>query len=238
VANSQQAKAVSYLTGLRDKMLAGAASKGSGSSSSSGENAAATAAVLPSGSSDASSSSGQADVSDSPVLLDPVGVQLLLGVCLGQGCPAGRPACGVRTGYRACLCPDHALAPAPAPPPKQASRTPRGGGTTPTRWPRTTRSYAPRPPTSGATWPRACCCATGGARATRSAWCVACYCYSKRLSRVRGGTASLALLSSAPDPNVSPCPPPTHTTVPAGQVLCPGNNARVCGGACGPAGRC
>lgn len=117
VANSQQAKAISYLTDLRDKMLAtlplpaaaeaataGAATTGgdSGSSASaasessssgSGENAAATAAVLPGGdagsssvsseeqaaaSAASSSAAGESSSSDT-VMVDPVGVQLLLG---------------------------------------------------------------------------------------------------------------------------------------------------------------
>jgi hypothetical protein len=104
VANSQQGKAVEYLNGLRDKLLAAAAAAptaataaGSSSSSSSGvsssENAAATAAVMPGAGDEAaagrSSSSGseqgaagdasQGGPSNESVAMDPVGVQLLLG---------------------------------------------------------------------------------------------------------------------------------------------------------------
>lgn len=98
MANSQQAKAIDYLNGLRDKLLAAAptaataASSGSSSSAGSSENTAATAAVMPSSSDEAaagsSSSSEQAagsdaseaaSTSDRVVPVDPVGVQLLLG---------------------------------------------------------------------------------------------------------------------------------------------------------------
>jgi hypothetical protein len=71
VANSQQAKAVSYLTGLRDKILANAAPAAAAAAGSSNEAAAADAA---SSSGDAASSSEQQQIE-----VDPIGVQLLLG---------------------------------------------------------------------------------------------------------------------------------------------------------------
>lgn len=74
IANSQQAKAVSYLTGLRDQILANAAAAGSSSTSSS-EAAAAVAADA--GSSGAAAE--QASSSERQLEVDPIGVQLLLG---------------------------------------------------------------------------------------------------------------------------------------------------------------
>lgn len=82
VANSQQAKAVNYLNTLRDKILAQAAP-------SSAAEAAEAAATAPSSSnavvegaggsgSESSSVAGAASTSDR-VMVDPVGVQLLLG---------------------------------------------------------------------------------------------------------------------------------------------------------------
>lgn len=70
VANSQQGKAVDYLNGLRDKLVATVAT-----SASSSEQGAVTAAAMP-GSSD---EPGAASSSNSDVSVDPVGIQLLLG---------------------------------------------------------------------------------------------------------------------------------------------------------------
>jgi hypothetical protein len=77
VADSQQAKAVSYLTGLRDKILANAApaAAAAADSSSSNEAAAADAAA------DAASSSTSA-AAEQQLEVDPIGVQLLLGELL------------------------------------------------------------------------------------------------------------------------------------------------------------
>jgi hypothetical protein len=92
VANSQQGKAVDYLNGLRDNLIAAAAAGSSGGSSS--QNTAATAAAMPSSSDEAATSSSSSEdtaasaaagdvaggaSSSDRVLVDPVGVQLLLG---------------------------------------------------------------------------------------------------------------------------------------------------------------
>jgi ribosomal protein L12E/L44/L45/RPP1/RPP2 len=74
VANSQQAKAVSYLTGLRDKILANAAPAAAAAAGSSEAAAAADAA-----SSSAGAAAEQASSSEQQLEVDPIGVQLLLG---------------------------------------------------------------------------------------------------------------------------------------------------------------
>jgi hypothetical protein len=109
VANSQQGKAVDYLNGLRDKLIAAvptaASAAGSSSSGSSSENSAATAAAMP-GSSDeagAASSSEGAAVADGGastsdrIPVDPVGVQLLLG---GLCCLLDHYCCLVATPHQ------------------------------------------------------------------------------------------------------------------------------------------
>ncbi|WIA22004.1 hypothetical protein OEZ85_004358 [Tetradesmus obliquus] len=75
VANSQQAKAVSYLTGLRDQILANAVPAAAAGSSSSSEAAAAADAA----SSSAGAAGEQASSSEQQLEVDPIGVQLLLG---------------------------------------------------------------------------------------------------------------------------------------------------------------
>ncbi|WIA42438.1 hypothetical protein OEZ86_008435 [Tetradesmus obliquus] len=75
VANSQQAKAVSYLTGLRDQILANAVTAAAAGSSSSSEAAAAADAA----SSSAGAAGEQASSSEQQLEVDPIGVQLLLG---------------------------------------------------------------------------------------------------------------------------------------------------------------
>jgi hypothetical protein len=80
VANSQQAKAVSYLTGLRDKILANAAAAAAGSSSEAAAAAAAAAAAdAASSSGDAVAAAGASSSEQQQIEVDPIGVQLLLG---------------------------------------------------------------------------------------------------------------------------------------------------------------
>jgi ribosomal protein L12E/L44/L45/RPP1/RPP2 len=78
VANSQQAKAVSYLTGLRDKILATAAAAAPAAAAAAGSSSEAAAADAASSSGDAAAA--QASSSEQQQIeVDPIGVQLLLG---------------------------------------------------------------------------------------------------------------------------------------------------------------